>query len=232
MRERQAREIRSLRGEWPYHTNTHTATHTRWRCGPFAVTWVEISQLVTKTSCLSALTVLGVLGASHQLLHCELCWTNVNLLLSFGNFKLKQRREGEYIKNGIKKKAERDPLSGFGFVIREKTRTPEFGLKRAQSSRLGHAPASNWLTGGSLKRELPTEASCWIIVLNYYPPCVKIIKAIGVSWSLGSKNMIVILTGNCGVVLWCISSSVCLPLWDIFGWSVLTVNKVCTERRK
>lgn len=78
--------------------HTHMPTHTRWGCGPFAVTWVEIAQLVTKTSCLSALTVLGVLGAPHQLLHCELCRTNVNLLLSFGHFKLEQRGEDEYIK--------------------------------------------------------------------------------------------------------------------------------------
>lgn len=74
----------------PIHT--HSNTHTHWGCGPFAVTWVEISQLVLKTSCLSALTVLGVTSASHQLLHCELCWTNVNLLSSLGDFKLEQRR--------------------------------------------------------------------------------------------------------------------------------------------
>lgn len=82
----------------PIHT--HMRAHRGW--GPFAVTCVEISQLVSKTSCLSALTVLGVLGASHQLLHCELCRTNVNLLLSFGDFQLEQRREGGCIKTGMK----------------------------------------------------------------------------------------------------------------------------------
>ena len=47
-----------------------------------------------ETSCLLVLTVLGGLSASHQLLHCELCRTNVNLPLSCGDFKLEQSREG------------------------------------------------------------------------------------------------------------------------------------------
>ena len=70
-------------------------THTHRGCGPFALTRVVISQLasVEEMGCLLALTVLGGLSASQQLLHCELCRGNVNLPLSCGDFKLKQNRE-------------------------------------------------------------------------------------------------------------------------------------------
>ena len=46
--------------------------------------------------------------------------------------------------------------SGFGPVIRERTRTPEFGIQRAQISRLCRAPASNWLISGTFNKVAPS----------------------------------------------------------------------------
>lgn len=77
---------------WRWMALSHTHTQRMWSI--CTDTRSDISAGVgEEMGCLLALTVLGGLSASQQLLYCELCWTNVNLPLPYGDFKLKQNRK-------------------------------------------------------------------------------------------------------------------------------------------
>lgn len=101
IKERKAKKRDQVIRRWVALSHQHTHTHTQRGCGAFAVTCVVIFQLVSKMSYVSVLTVLGGLSVSYQPLHRELCWTNVNLRLSFGDFKLEQNKESRDVNNGM-----------------------------------------------------------------------------------------------------------------------------------
>lgn len=67
---------------------------THRRCRPFAMTWAAISGLCLQGRCtVCRFDSFGWAQCISRCTQCELCWRTVSLLLSYGDFNLKQNSE-------------------------------------------------------------------------------------------------------------------------------------------